>query len=295
MNKKLLIAYTSSVLSMLIWSLSFIWAKIVFQYYHPITTVTLRLLISSIFLIIVMLIIKKIQKIKKEDIKWFLLLAFFEPLLYYTFEGYGLKRVSSTIGALVVSTIPVFTPFVAFMLFRERLSLTNKIGLILSFVGIVIMIVDKNLSFSASPVGVMLLFCAVASSVSYTMVLKNLSHKYSILNIVLWQNIFGFLFFLPLFFINDYSHFITVIPDFRLISNLIKLAVFASSVAFIFYAISVRDLGVSKTNLLINTIPVFTAFFSYFILSEVFTLNKILGIIIVLAGIFISELISGKK
>jgi drug/metabolite transporter (DMT)-like permease len=294
-NKKLIIAYISVIFAMLFWGLSFIWTKIILQYYHPITTLTLRLLISSVLIFIIVLISRQLKFMRKEDIKWLLLLSLFEPLCYYLFEGYGLRLVSSTIASLIISTIPVFTPYIVFLLYKHKISLYNKIGLAISFIGVFVMITEKQFTLSASPLGVLFLFGAVFSSIFYTIILKKLSHKYNIMNIILWQNIVGFIYFLPLFFINDYHHFITVKLTEELVINLIFLSIFASSIAFMLYAIAVRDLGVPKTNLFINTIPVFTAIFSYLILSELFSIHKILGIIIVLIGIILSELTNIRK
>jgi len=79
-------------------------------------------------------------------------------------------------------------------------------------------------------------------------------------------------------------------PNFELISTLVLLAVLCSSIAYIFYTISVREIGVSRSNVLSNLMPVFTAVFSYYLLSEIFTLNKIVGMIIVIAGVFITQI-----
>ncbi len=104
------------------------------------------------------------------------------------------------------------------------------------------------------------------------------------------QNIIGVVYFLPLFFIFDFQHFIQVRPNSELITSLLLLAVFASSLAFVFFTISAREIGVSKTNLFTNLIPVFTAIFSFFILKEHFELRKIIGMLVVIIGVLLSQL-----
>ncbi len=75
----------------------------------------------------------------------------------------------------------------------------------------------------------------------------------------------------------------------EIISSMLLLAVFASSLSFVFFAHSVKLLGISKTNIFSNLIPVFTALFSYFLLSESFSLHKIIGVLIVIGGVYLSE------
>ena len=88
----------------------------------------------------------------------------------------------------------------------------------------------------------------------------------------------------------DFSEFINIIPTVDVVVSLILLGVFASSLAFIFFTISVRNLGIIKTNLYTNLIPVFAAFVSYFYLGEYFDLNKIIGVLIVILGVLISQI-----
>jgi drug/metabolite transporter (DMT)-like permease len=48
-------------------------------------------------------------------------------------------------------------------------------------------------------------------------------------------------------------------------------------------------MGVNRTNVFSNLIPVFTGVFSYFILGELFTLQKIIGMAVVVFGLYLSQ------
>jgi drug/metabolite transporter (DMT)-like permease len=71
---------------------------------------------------------------------------------------------------------------------------------------------------------------------------------------------------------------------------MLQLAIFASSLAFLFFTMTVEKIGVSKANVFSNLIPVFTAVFSFFIIGETFSVQKIAGIFIVIFGVFLSQL-----
>lgn len=278
------------MLSMLLWGMSFVWSTIVFRYYSPISTVFLRLVISFLLLYSGMKLFRKAEKIKKEDYRLFLLSALFNPFLYFIGESYGLKLSSSTKSAVIIATIPLFTPMVAYFTLKEKLTSLNIAGMIVSFGGIIIMIFDRSFNLNASPVGILLLLFAVATAITYTMILKKLSSKYSAINIIATQNLVGAFYFLPLFLIFDLNHFFLVKPDAKLIGSLLSLAVFCSSAAYILYTIALREIGVSKTNLFSNLIPVFTAIFSFFLLEEEFNLQKISGMAIVIIGLYLSQI-----
>ena len=282
--------YTLVTLSMLFWGMSFVWSKIALDYYDPITILVLRLILSSGLLFSGLAIFGRLKKFDRKDWKLFLLSALFNPFLYFLGENYGLKFSTPTITAVIIATIPVFAPVFAWIYFRERLSKLNIFGLTISFLGILVMLLDNNFSLNVSAIGVAWLSLAVITAVFYSVLLKKLAIKYDPFLIIAWQNLIGAIYFLPLFFIFDFSHFITVKPTTQLVTSLLLLAFFASSLAFVFFTISSREIGISKTNLFANLIPVFTAAFSFIILGEILEMQKVLGMFVVIAGVLLSQM-----
>ncbi len=83
--------YPIVILSMIFWGMSFVWTSIVFKYYHPITTIFIRLVISTLILSVFIYLSGKFEILKKEDRGLFLLSALFNPFLYFLGENFGLK------------------------------------------------------------------------------------------------------------------------------------------------------------------------------------------------------------
>lgn len=265
------------------------WFKVVIKYYEPITIIFLRLVISGSLLLLFLYFTGKFEKIHRKDIKWFLALAFTQPLCYFLGESFGLKLVSSTIASVIISTIPVFSPLVAFYTIKEKFSIYSLAGILVSFAGVLIMIMRKDLSLSAAPAGIALLFFAVFSALFYAVIIRKFSFSYSPVTIITAQNVIGMFYFLPLFLVFDFSHFITVEPTFELVSALLQLSVFASIFAYMLYISVLREFGVTKANIFTNLIPIFTAIASWIILGEMLTIAKIAGMIIVILGVIVSQ------
>ena len=118
--KKYFIVYSSLLLAMVCWSMTFIWYKQAYPHLTPLTLVTLRLSIASVLLLIVSLAFGKLKRIRRKDIPGFVILALFEPFIYFLGESYGMKYLSPTLASLIISTMPLFTPFFAFYLLKER-------------------------------------------------------------------------------------------------------------------------------------------------------------------------------
>lgn len=279
---------------MIFWSFSFIWYKVANESFRPLTIVFIRLLLSVCILSLFLFLTGKFVKIKKEHRKLFFLLAFFEPFLYFLGESFGLTYVSATVASVLISTIPVVATLGAWILFKERLKLINYAGIILSFLGVLVFILNKNGTLSFNIKGLLLLTFAVFSAVGYNLTLSKLVNSYSPVFIVNVQNIIGTILFLPVFLLSDFSHLINAPFSFRHFIPIIELSVFASCGAFILFAYSVRNMGITKANVFSNCIPVFTAFFSFILLGDKLTVQNITGMVIVIAGLFMSQM-NGKR
>jgi drug/metabolite transporter (DMT)-like permease len=281
--------YLFAVLSMLFWGLSFVWFKIVVKWYDPITIIFLRLVVSGSILILFMLVTRSWQAIKRGHLKYFLLLSFAQPFCYFLGESFGLTQVSSTIASVIIATIPLFSPFAAYYMVREKVTLPIVLGLLFSFLGILLMLFNPDFSLNAAPRGVFLLFFAVFAAVAYSVIIRKISHEYNPVTIITYQNLIGAVYFLPIFLVFDFRHFIAVKPSRELILAMLQLAVFASTLAYVFYIIAIKEIGVIKANVFTNLIPVFTGIFSFFILGEQFTALKIAGMLLVMMGVVVSQ------
>jgi drug/metabolite transporter (DMT)-like permease len=283
------------VLSMIFWSFSFIWFKVANEYYRPLAIVFVRLIISTVFLTTYLLLTRKFMKIRKEDRRFFFMLAMFEPFLYFIGESFGLTYVSATVGSVIISTIPVVATVGAWLFLRERLRLVNYAGILLSFIGIIVFILRKDGSLSFNIKGLALLSFAVVSAVGYNLTLSRLVDHYTPVYIVNVQNVLGSLFFLPIFLIFDLKPFIDAPHSIESLKPIIELSAFASCGAFILYAYAVRNLGITRANVFTNCIPIFTAFFSFLLIGEKLTLQNIAGMGIVVAGLFLSQIHTNNK
>lgn len=294
MKEKKYLVHLSGVVAMIFWGLSFIWSTQVFNYLNPTTTIFFRLIISTIFLGSLLLLFGMFEKIEKKDLKLFALAALFEPFLYFIFESYGLLNASPVVSSAVIATIPLFTPIAAFFFLNERLTSWNIVGFIISFFGVIFMLLNKNLELTVSLKGVIFLFSAVIVAVAYSISLRKLTLLYKPLNITFVQNVIGMIYFIPMFFVMERVTPSDIMSIGNYIVPLLSLGVFASSVAYTLWAYAFSKLGAAKANIYSNLIPVFTAIFSCIIIGENISIQKILGILLVIGGLILSQLKSNK-
>jgi drug/metabolite transporter (DMT)-like permease len=286
--------YSAVLFAMVFWALSFIWFKMANETFRPLTIVFFRLILAVLLLSLYLFITKSYVKIRKDDRKLFLLLALFEPFLYFIGESYGLTYVSATAGSVIISTIPVVATIAAWIVFRERLKAVNYAGIILSFIGIIVFVLKKDGTLSYNLTGLALLGLAVISAVGYNLTLSRLVGHYSPVYIVNVQNVMGAVSFLPWFLLMELPHLADKPFGIKELFPVFQLALFASCGAFILFAWSVKKMGISKANVFTNLIPVFTAVLAFILIGDRLTMQNIAGMGIVVAGLFMSQ-VNGRR
>jgi drug/metabolite transporter (DMT)-like permease len=274
---------------MVFWAFSFVWFKMANEHFRPIAIVFLRLVFAVVMLSAFLAFTKQFVKIRKSDYKLFFLLAFFEPFIYFLGESYGLTHVSATVCSVLISTIPVFAAIAARVIFNDKLSLLNYSGILLSFLGVVVFVVNKNGTFAYSPQGIALIFLAVFAAVGYNLTLSKLVNNYNPVYIVNVQNIIGAVLFIPMFMAMEVKPLMAIDITFKMLLPVLLLALFASCGAFILFAFAVRHLGLLRANVFSNCIPIFTAIFAFMLLGDMLTVQNFIGMFIVIAGLFMSQ------
>ena len=290
MKNKIYIVHLAGIVAMVLWGMSFIWSTQAYQSLNPTTTILLRLVVATVFFTTILFVFRLNEKVKKEHLGLFALAAMFEPFLYFIFEGYGLKNTSPIIGSAIIALIPLVTPIAARIFLKERLSPMNIVGFIVSFVGVIVLLLNKDLEFTASPKGILFLSGAVLVAVGSSIALIKLTKLYKPLTITWMQNIIGMIYFIPLAIIMERFQPSAFANVHAYIVPILCLGVFCSAIAYALWAFAFSKLGASRANVYSNLIPVFTAIFSYLLAIEALTVNKIVGILVVVVGLILSQL-----
>lgn len=291
MSKNKLITYASISIAVILWGLSFIWTNSIIKTSVPVFTfIFLRMFIAGVSLFVVSKLTKKLQKIEKKDIKWFLLLVFFEPFIYFIGETLGIKYTNSpTVSALVIALIPVLTMIVSSMFFSEKLTFAKVTGALMTFIGIAIMVVFKGEISVDYQWGIALLFAAVIGAVGWSSVVKKLSTKYNPFTIATYQFMLGAVYFLPVFLFTNNGYQLSLLLRIDFILPLLALAILCSCLAFSLYILSIKEIGLTQTAVFVALIPAVSALTSHLLGIEIISWVELIGIIVVITGVVIVQ------
>ena len=308
-------AIIALVIAQIFWGASYLMSDFALQTFPAATLVSIRISIAAIVLGIVGLASKQLQKIELKDWKYFLLASFAEPFIYFLCEAESLNHVSPTIASVMLSFIPLLTPVFAFFVLREKVTLMNILGIVISVVGVLMIILDGG-KLSADVIGILLLFVGVIASIVYTLVLRKIPEKYNTLTVVFFMFCTSLLFFVPTMLVREMSQVVaidwTLKTTWDAFGAIVGLALSASCIAFLFFSYGVRTIGPTRANVFNNIQPGVTAILAWVIgavaLYQTATQGMIdksffacvkeaapewimlMGIVVVVAGMFISQM-----
>lgn len=284
--------YIASTFAIVLWGMSYIWTDKLIALGIPIFYfVFVRIFLAGIVLFLFNTAYARIKRIQKQDLPKFLLLALFEPFIYFICETYGLKETGSpTLSAMVIATIPLFSIGAGILFFKEKINAVNIMGIFLSLVGIVMVVMAKGELGEHFIWGIILLMIAVIAEVGHASITKSLSGNYSSQIIVMYQFLIGSVYLLPLFIwkgLDGFSIETHLTPE--VWYPIICLAVLCSSLAFSLWVSTIKNLGVAKSSIFSALIPVAAALIAWLMGHEILDSRQWTGIIISTFGVILSQ------
>lgn len=287
-----LLTYIASIFAITLWGMSYIWTDKLIALNIPIFYfVFVRILLAGLVLFLFNSAYGRIKRIQRKDVPKFLLLAFFEPFIYFICETYGLKVTGSpTLSAMIIATIPIFSIGAGMIFFKEKVDFVNIIGISLSLVGIVMVAMAKGELGENFIWGIILLLIAVISEVGHASITKSLAGNYSSQIIVMYQFLIGAVYLFPLFIWKGIGEFnVETYFSPEVWYPLICLAILCSSLAFSLWVSTIKNLGVAKSSIFSALIPVAAAIIAWVLGHEYLNSRQWIGIVVSSIGVILSQ------
>lgn len=294
MRNKTTIAVIALIIGQIFWGTSYILSEYALNVFPPATLVAIRLSVAAIVLGAIALATGKLVRIPWKHFRWFFVAALCEPFIYFLCEAMALQRVSSMVTSVILAFIPLLTPFLTYFFLRERITLKNIIGIVISIAGVLMVIVEKGGEINVSVAGVILLVIAMVAAVGYSLIIRKVPEEYNTLSVVFYMFCIALMYFIPTSLITEWNQ-ISALPSVDPVAvrnallAIVGLAITASCIAFLFYSYGVRVIGPNKASVFNNIQPAVTALFAWMFLSQPLNWMKVLGIAVVIVGLLVSQ------
>ena len=283
--------YLLLILAVLFWSGNFIVGRGIHNEIPPMTLAFWRWAIA--LLIILPFSLRPI--LRQKDLIWrnWKILTFLAILSVTNFSMFiymALKSSTVTNAVLINSMIPIFIVIVSWMGFKERITLRQAVGIVISLTGLMFIITKGNLSTLIAVrfgKGDMWTISAGISWALYSALLRKCPVELDSLSFLAATIIIGIFFIFP-FYVWEIGTGKTMNFTHASIGSIIYVALFASVLAYTFWNKAIQIIGANKTGIFIHLMPVFSIILAMIFLDEKLRGYHIKGTILIFSGIFLT-------
>lgn len=281
--------HLAAFVTILIWGTTFISTKVLLRDFAPIEILLIRFVIGYAALWCV-----RPHSLKTRDKKqeWYFAAAGLCGItLYYLLENIALTYTLASNVGVIISIAPFFTAIFAWMFLHDRRpGIRFVIGFLMAMAGIALLSFGKDVNLQVNPIGDLLGVAAAVIWAAYAILTKKIS-GFGYDTILTTRRIFfyGLLFMIPISFVMGVDVELRDLAVGGVLPNLLFLGLGASALCFVTWNTAVKHLGSVKTSVYIYMVPVITAVTSAVILHETLTATAACGIVLTLAGLFLSE------
>ncbi|API78177.1 DMT family transporter [Staphylococcus argenteus] len=285
MNKLRDTTFLSYLFTIILWGSAFPMIKIALNDFSAESLSAFRLILATIILL-PFVIIKKLPTPELRDIPVIFILGFCGFVIYHTALNFGETLISAGISGILVSTTPIFSSALAYIYLKEQFSKWNWLSSLVAFIGISIISISKDDYTTINVLGVFIILLASFSESLYFTFQKKYIEKYGFIAFTLYTIMASspfMLIFIPEI-INDIHG-----ATFTSIVSVLYLAVFPTIIPYVLLAYIVKSVGVSDATMSLYLTPIVSLLLSYLLLDELPTTLAIIGGLITLLGVSLSN------
>ena len=283
------LGHLAASFTILLWGATFISTKVLLETFSPAEILAARFVLGYLALWVAAPRFLHLRK-RREEI-YFAAAGATGITLYYLLENIALVYSSASNVGITVSTAPFFTALLVpiFVKGAPPIPLRFYVGFFVALLGIAFITISES-ALSFSPFGDFLALLAALAWAVYSHLLR-IVFSFSYPTILVTRRIFGYgiLCMLPIFFWEGSSVPLAAILNPLNLGNLLFLGLGASACCFATWNYAVKVMGPVKTGVYIYATPVVTAVLAILILHEPFTWLSACGMVLALAGLWISK------
>lgn len=268
-----------------IWGASFLFIKIGVSDLRPLTFATLRVLVGSGVLLLVILLRRLALPQGRRLWGRLVVMGAVGIVIPFGAIAWGTQYIASGLSAILNATMPLFTFGLAVLLGDEPLTLRRALGLIVGFGGILVLTWPKLQAGGRSEVwgqvAVIIASLSYAAAIVYAK--RHLAQEPPLLT-SFGQVSMGCLILMPLAFA-ELPWRQTFTP--RAIGAVLAIGIVGTAMAYILYYRLLREVGPTATSLVTYIVPLFGIFWGRIILKEVLSWHAFAALALILASLIL--------
>ena len=304
MNRQLKLATAAVIIGNGVFGFSFMFSRIALGIAHPFVMLMYRF-IGAFLGMCVLAFVSRIAGVGKGDegapihflrfdlhgrrIAPLLFLGIVQPVLYFLCESYGISLTNATFSGVIIALVPIAALGMGALFLHETPSRAQVLFSLLSIAGVIIMTLMQSAEGEIKPLGVLLLFGAVLTGVSFNVISRKISVQYSALERTYVMMLVAAVCFSALALFEtglDMQTLLAPLHDPRFILAILYLSIISSVLAFLMINYASNYLPVAKTTAFCNLTTVISLFAGVVFLGEPFGILSLIASVMIVLGIW---------
>ncbi len=274
------------VLVVVIWGVNFTIVKIALLEMNPLVFNCFRVIVASVFLIILSCF-KKSSRPSRSIFLQLFAIGLIGNGIYQELFILGIYRTAAGVTALILAATPIFVMIIDSILHVEKIGYREWIGVIFSFIGIMLMIHIESLGSvgNSALIGDLLIVAGTVCWASYIALSKSILSSVSPLQFVTYTVILGspIVIFASLPSLLSLDLHTVTWENWGIISYSALLSI---GVAYTIWYSSVQRIGTARTAIYQNLVPLIAVVIAWQILGEQLLTRQLLGGLMIFLGIY---------
>ena len=274
-----------------IFGLTFMFSKIGLQSIHPIGLIAFRFSIASLVLIFLNMI-KVIQiKFSKAQLVALLPLVFFQPILGFSSEVFGINFSQSSEAGMMIALIPIIVAILSFLFSSEKPTFKQSVSIVLSVSGVIfIQVMNIRTVLNFSILGALLMFISAFAAASFNMFSRKLSTTVTPVQITSLMMFSGAIVFMSWYLTilvtsNELVLLFAPFQSFSFVVSVVYLGVIASIMGFFLVNYNLKHLPAHVSSIFANVATLTSILAGVIFLNEILYWYHILGAVMIISGV----------
>ena len=276
-----------------IWGSAFIAIKISLNYFSPVSVASYRLIVASIFLLIFYIIGKYKTSLNRTDLIMLLFVGVVGNFLPFYLISWSEQHIQSSTAGILMGVGPILTLILShFFTKDDRFTYSKLISISIGFIGVLFIFeIDTLFNFgTANSLQLFSKFLIIIAALGYmisNIVAYNTLKHIDSFSITFFATLFGAMVSVPFLLYSE-----TIQPsyiNFNALLPILYLGIFPTALAFQLRYHITKTSGPVFLSYVAYLIPIFALIWGFVLLSEEIYLNSIIGITLILFGVYIGK------
>ncbi|MEK9794105.1 MAG: DMT family transporter [Hyphomicrobiales bacterium] len=278
--------WTRLIILSLLWGGSYTWIELALIELDPMMIVFYRVLISSIFLILICKVLSLTFKIEKKIFIFLFFMSLTNNVIPFNLIAWGQQEITASVGSILNATTPLFTVIIAnYWPNGEKATLNRIFGVIIGFCGVILLMGLSIHDIDNSIIGQAAILLAAISYAISALIGKEIKKIHPAISATYMLSISSVI-LLPIILFSGNE----LLPQASKQSMIaiMGLAIFSTSIAYLIFYKLIENIG-SNVMLVTLLMPVSAILLSIIILNETINTTQTIGLILILTGLILVD------